>query len=1167
MAKLGDIVRGAKLNGVLPGETITAVDVKWLGQDVIDLTYEDSHGRRDGLLLYRKDEPDLEIQRPESLWGFDGDPALFQLVSEARRLKLAWLSDPMLAVHTSRIEPLPHQITAVYEAMLPKHPLRFLLADDPGAGKTIMTGLLIKELEARGDLRKCLIVCPGNLCDQWQDELEDRFHIDFTRMPKDADDVSRTGNWFKENDLAICRLDKLSRSAELQEKLRETRWDLVVCDEAHKMSASVWKGEIHKTARRKLGDLLSTITRNFLLLTATPHNGKEEDFQIFMSLLDPDRFEGKPHGDQPTPDVKDLMRRMVKEELLKFDGHKLFPERLAHTVEYELSPNEAALYEKVTAYVREEFNRADKLKNAGRKNTVGFALTVLQRRLASSPEAIYQSLRRRHERLEKQRQEAEAAKEGTAMPWPPDMPRVSDDYLDDLDDAPDDEMEEAEDKVTDSATAAQTIAELKAEIARLADLEKEALALCRSKTDRKWDELSKLLQDKTAMEDGLGHRRKLIIFTEQRDTLNYLHKRIGSLLGRPESLAIIHGAMGRKERAREEERFTQDKDVELLLATDAAGEGINLQRAHLMINYDLPWNPNRLEQRFGRIHRIGQTEVCQCWNLVASQTREGQVYLHLLKKLENISEATGGRVFNILGELRFDGKPLRDILREAIRYGESPEVKARFNEIVDEATENDRIRALLDSCALTHDFMDAGHVFTIRDEMDRAVAKTLQPQYVAAFFKTAFKALGGTLREREKNRFEATHVPAVVRNRAKSLGRRHPVLDKYERLTFETGLITVDGKPPAEYVFPGHPLMDSVIDLTLERQGHLLKCGATYVDPAATDEEVRLLVYFEHAITDASQDENGQRHVVSRRMQFVEFGVSGQIRKAGPAPYLDYRPLNQDEAPLLAQLPPLPWPREEIEAKSLGYAATNLVPAHVREVQALREAQVDKTMAAVKEHLVSEITYWSNLAAQLRENEQNGQESTKMTSAEAERMADELDDRLKSRMERLKNERHLKAQPLSVISCARVIPLPLLQKLAGHPQPAEHAAETRQSELTAMEAVMAAERKLGFVPRDVSADKCGYDIESADPSSHEHLRFIEVKGRAKGAATVTVTHNEIRTAINLKEKFILALVLLDGGQARDVVYVRQPFTQPPELGVAACDFKISHLLSLGENLR
>ncbi|MDU6374856.1 MAG: DEAD/DEAH box helicase, partial [Bradyrhizobium sp.] len=451
MSLLEDLKPGASIRGVLPNGIVTVVNVQWFGSDAIELTYKDAEGKVGNELLYRDRESDLEIVEEGRPWSFDGDGALFRLVSEAQRIHLAHLFDPVLAVHTSVVEPLPHQITAVYESMLPRQPLRFLLADDPGAGKTIMAGLLIKELIARGDLQRCLVVCPGSLAEQWQDELYRRFNLPFDILTNDKLEAARTGNWFLETNLAIARLDKLARNEDVQLKLQapDCRWDLVVVDEAHKLSATFFGGEVKYTKRYRLGQLLSQLTRHFLLMTATPHNGKEEDFQLFMALLDGDRFEGKFRDGVHVADVSDLMRRMVKENLLKFDATPLFPERVAYTVPYRLSDAEAALYKAVTDYVREEFNRAEALENDKRAGTVGFALTILQRRLASSPEAIYQSLRRRRERLESRLRELEVLHRGGQVGGVFDTrtPLLDREEVEDLDDAPDAELEETEEQV------------------------------------------------------------------------------------------------------------------------------------------------------------------------------------------------------------------------------------------------------------------------------------------------------------------------------------------------------------------------------------------------------------------------------------------------------------------------------------------------------------------------------------------------------------------------------------------------------------------------------------------------------------------------------------------------------------------------------------------------
>ncbi|MBF1999097.1 MAG: DUF3883 domain-containing protein, partial [Synechococcales cyanobacterium M58_A2018_015] len=1042
---------------------------------------------------------------------------------------------------------------------------------------------------------------------QWQDELFHKFHLPFEILTNDRIEAARTGNAFTEMPLVIARLDKLSRDENLQAKLGQTDWDLVVVDEAHKLSASFFGGEVKETKRYKLGRLLSTLTRHFLLMTATPHNGKEEDFQLFLALLDGDRFEGRFRDGVHTCDVSDLMRRLVKEDLLKFDGKPLFPERRAHTVQYSLSELEAVLYQQVTDYVREEFNRAEALANEGRKGTVGFALTILQRRLASSPEAIYQSLRRRRERLEKRlREEREPQRqveqvEGTL--WSLCLRGELE-----AEDLTAEEWEIAEEEVVDQATAARTISELQVEIERLGELEKLALRVRRSGRDRKWEELSRVIQAIFSPPRHGGHGeetlwslclrgsiRKLVIFTEHRDTLNYLVNQITTLLGRPEAVVTIHGGMGREERKRSEEAFKQDVTVQVLIATDAAGEGINLQRAHLMVNYDLPWNPNRLEQRFGRIHRIGQTEVCHLWNLVAEGTREGDVYLSLLKKLDIEQKALGGKVFDVLGKA-IAGKELRELLIEAIRYGDRPEVKAKLDQVVSDRLDQNRLRELLEERALARDFMDATKVQQIRQEMERAEARKLQPHFIASFFLEAFQRLGGTIRQREPKRYEITHVPAAIRSHDRVMGRGEPILRRYERICFEKDLISVPGKPLAAFVCPGHPLLDAVIDLTLELHRDVLRRGAILVDENDPGEAVRALVYLEHSIQDAQTGRDGRR-VVSRRMQYVEIlapqrhGEHGEIevRSGGYAPYLDYRPLTPDERTCLEvqeTLCPLCLCGSDLESQATTYAITHLVPQHLQEVRQRKEELLDKTVRAVKDRLTKEINYWDQRAADLRLQEQAGKPNAKLNSARAQQRADELADRLQRRLAELEQERKLSPLPPVVIGRALVVPIGLLQRLQGKRESAASlfARETERVEQAAMAAVMATEWALGYEPRDVSDQKCGYDIESS--AGGEGLRFIEVKGRIEGAEAVTVTKNEILTALNKPENFILALVQVpvdrsfpEGdvfkakttsgtyavpGEGCVVRYVRQPFQREPDFGASSVNYEWRELWERGE---
>lgn len=1167
MARLEDLRQGAQVRGVVPAATVTVVDVRWFGSTTVELTYKDAAGRPGNVLLLRENEPTLEIASAGRCWSLDADGARLRLVSEAYRIHLAYLFDPLLAVHTSLIEPLPHQITAVYGEMLPCQPLRFLLADDPGSGKTVMAGLLIKELRARGDLRRCLIVCPGSLVEQWQDELDRKFALPFEILTNDKLESARTGNWFAENPLIICRLDKLARSEDVQQKLAQTDWDLIVCDEAHRMAATYFGGEVRYTKRYHLGQRLSGLTRHFLLMTATPHNGKEADFQLFLALLDGDRFEGRFRDGVHQVDTSGLMRRLVKEQLLKFDGKPLFPERRAYTVSYSLSDPEARLYRAVTGYVREEFNRADALTNTNGKGTIGFALTVLQRRLASSPEAIYQSLARRRERLEKRLREARLLRRGAEnrLASGSDIPLLDDEDLDDLDNEAGAEVEATEERVVDQASAARTITELEAEVAQLVQLEGAALAVRRSGTDRKWEELSHLLQNNRDMFDAHGHRRKLVLFTEHRDTLNYLAENIRRLLGRAEAVVTIHGGVGREERKKAQDTFSHHPDVQVLVATDAAGEGINLQRAHLMVNYDLPWNPNRLEQRFGRIHRIGQTEVCHLWNLVAAETREGDVYLRLLAKLEEARSALGGQVFDVLGNLTFEERPLRELLLEAVRYGDRPDVRDRLNQVVENTLDQEELRRLLEERAIAGDLMDAARVQAVREDMERAEARRLQPHYIASFFVEAFRHLGGGIYEREPGRYEITRVPAAVRARDRQIGAGEPVLDRYERVVFDKANIRVQGKPPAAFVCPGHPLLDATADIVLEHYRDLMKQGAVLVDPLDPGEEPRALFYLEHTIQDARTEEDGHGRAASRQVHFVEMNRDGTASRAGYAPYLDYRPLAEAERAVVEVALRDAWDTETLERQALGYAITEIVPLHIEEVRRRREARVARTLAAVKERLTKEIIHWDHRAVQLKAQEDAGK-TPRLNSARAEQRRDDLEARLKKRLEELEMERHLSPLPPVIIGGALIVPAGLLQERTDR-QPGTFARDTARSEKAAMEAVMTHERTLGHEPRDVSREKVGYDIESRVPERDgepSRLRFIEVKGRVAGADTVTVTRNEILTALNKPDDFLLALVVVEGDVASAPRYVLHPFRREPDFGATSVNYDLDELIARSE---
>lgn len=1166
-ARLEEIKNGASVRGVSSLQTVQVVSVDWIGDQAINVVYRDHNGKIDEIVLYRDDEHRLEVEQNGRPWSFDADGALLRLVTEANRIKLAHYFDPYLAIHTSLVDPLPHQISAVYGEMLPRQPLRFLLADDPGAGKTIMAGLLMKELIARSDLERCLVVAPGGLVEQWQDELGQKFNLEFDILSRDMIENSRSGNPFTDRNRLIVRLDMLARNDELQEKLMSSQeWDLIICDEAHRMSATYFGGEVKYTRRYQVGQKLGQVCRHLLLMSATPHNGKEEDFQLFMALLDGDRFEGRFRDGVHYADTADMMRRLTKEELLKFDGRPLFPERRARTVKYQLSEGEAALYTAVTEYVRTEMNRVQRFAEGdGRKrNNVGFALQILQRRLASSPAAIYQSLKRRRERLESELGEARLAAKGRRTSF--NESAINADMLNNIEEYGQEEIDELEDLISTGATTAETIEQLALEVDALTDLEKRALDVLHSGVDTKWSQLNRILDD-DLMIDATGSRRKLIIFTEPKDTLHYLLDKVRARLGNPDAVEVIHGGVTREERRKVVERFMQDKDMVVLIANDAAGEGVNLQRGHLMVNYDLPWNPNKIEQRFGRIHRIGQTEVCHLWNLVAADTREGEVYARLLEKLEAAREALGGRVYDVLGEL-FDGVALKDLLFEAIQYGEKDEVKARLFQQVDGAVDQAHLLELLLRRSLTNDTMPEAKVEELRLEMERAEALRLQPHHIQSFFAEAFQHLGGRIKRREEGRWEISHVPVRIRERDRQIGTGASIQKQYERICFEKDKI--NQQPVAAFVCPGHPLLEAVISLIREQYSQIMRQGAILVDDTDPGDALSAIFLLEHTVQDGRTTSSDKPHVISQRLQFTSIDKTGNIANAGIAPHLNFRPAKPEESACVQDLLKEGWLTSDLEKSAIRFATVELAQGHISEVKARRLPEIEKVEQEVRVRLKKEINYWDSRAFELKEEERAGKK-TRLNWQNAQRRAEELAERLKRRMDQLGQERFISSQPPRVRGGMVVIPRGLLearQSSSTSPNTPNHFSQDplarRQIELVAMDAVMAAERALGNDPVDVSAQKIGYDIASHDPESG-HLRFIEVKGRIDGADSVMVTRQEVITSLHEPEKFILAIVQVAEGSAQTPHYVRGPLVdREPSFLETAIQFDLRRLLERAE---
>ena len=1169
-----------RLEGVVADGDVTVVAVEMHGPGSATLTYRTSEGRLGDRIITEADLAGFG-EADQRRWSFDADGAMFQLAAEAQRLQQAHLADPFAAVDTSNIEPYPHQIDAVYNRMLELRPLRFVLADDPGAGKTIMSGLLIRELMLRGDVVRCLIVAPGSLVEQWQDELWTKFGLSFELMSRAAVEDSRTGNPFVEKNLLIARVDQLSRSDDMLERVKGSEWDLVIVDEAHKMSAHRYGGELRKTKRFDLGEVLRERTRHLLLLTATPHNGKDDDFLAFMTLVDPDIFEGqlrkRANSDDPPemPDTSQVMRRIVKENLRTFEGRRLFPKRYAHSLPFELSAPEAELYDAVTNYVRTGMNRALKMQEGGdrRGMVVGFALAGLQRRLASSPAAIYHSLRRRRDRLADQEAELRRlAASGGPVPVV-DLPRgvrIADLEDFDFDDYSDDEWDELESQVIDAATAADTADELALEVQELEGLVRLADGVRSSREDTKWVHLRDLLRSEhfavTDSADGHGDPddvRKLIVFSEHKDTLTYLQERIVAELGRPEAVVVIHGGIKRHDRRDIQDRFRVDPTARVMVATDAAGEGVNLQVANLMVNYDLPWNPNRIEQRFGRIHRIGQSRPCHMWNLVAHKTREGKVFERLFQKIEQQRGVFGDQVYDVLGDSQINVS-LRELLMRAIRSDADPAHAAWMDEVI-ESDIGAQLEDVLSERALVSGLADTAANDEIRRAMAVARARRLLPWFVESFFCTALRLYGGRITGREGGRFEITRVPASVRAAADpALG---PVQDRYFRVTFDKSCIEPDrsrsgpgGSVRADLVSPGSPLLTAVLRKVNQDHGKTLQQGAMLVDPADSSVEPRLLVFVDHSITDGRLV-HGDRQVVSRRFEYVEIDRHGVARNPGGQPYLNYAPLTEEQVALLDGHLDLDWAGQTAEVGARDWAIEKMAGPHFSEVRAVVTNRVARVEAAVKERLQAEIRYWDQRTEEIKALEIAGGKP-RLNSGKARARADELETRLAQRRAELALEENLHNGPPTVVGAALVVPRGLLDQLEGKAPVPDATADKMETDRRAVAAVMKAERALGRRPEQQEHSNPGFDVLSYDPVNHMHY-LIEVKGHLPGTEQISVSKTQVGQAQCSPDVWRLAVVSVpnEPDVEPEVRYLIRPFE-----GVTMPESMTSMILSVSDLL-
>lgn len=794
---------GALVEGVLADEVVRLLEIRRAGESAL-VTYERQNGERGTAFLNRDALARLVPAAARATWRARWSDVALGV--QALALQAAPFEDRLLAVSSSNVTPLPHQVQAVYRDILPHPRLRFLLADDPGAGKTIMTGLYLKEVLARGQATRVLIVAPGSLTEQWIDEMWNRFGLWFVELGTQhlVSDAERGPTLADAGPLMVARLDQLARNEDLLQAVLGEDFHVVVVDEAHKMSARRWGSRTIFSKRYLVGKALAAEVPHLLLLTATPHNGKPEEFAFFMELLDVELDQRRPVlGQAP-------VRRLVKEQLVHADGTALFPPRLASTLGYVMTPDERRMYEAVTQYVAEEMNR---VMDDSVRRRVGFAMMVLQRRLASSPEAILRSLERRFDLLQSLLDRAEARDADLAILLAASL--QEDHSLEDDDEEPNDDS-------ASTASAARTPAELRAELLVLERLIVEAYRVRSSGVDQKWEALKAFLTSADSRDD-LGMRRKVIVFTEHRDTLDYLLQRMDEVLQPGEYVAVIHGQTPRHERRQAQHDFNHDRLCGILLATDAAGEGVNLQVANLMVNYDIPWNPNRLEQRFGRIHRIGQDRTCYLWNLVATDTREGYVFETLLEKLAVQREALGDRVFDVLGDV-LSGADLSRILTEAVRTPDPSDAMSVLEQRLDHELGEEVARR----AAGTTEFSPAD-LAAIQRRLEWATALDPQPVMVPTFARSALLRLGAEVQTVRPGTWSVPYVP-------EPLASEPGVARSYARIHLDRANLAADDAGAADFLAPGHPLLNALAARVSSDLAASMRDGVVLEDPLSAND-------------------------------------------------------------------------------------------------------------------------------------------------------------------------------------------------------------------------------------------------------------------------------------------------------------------------------------------
>lgn len=1098
MIEVGNIIKNLSAS-----ETVVIDKIKKLGSKY-SLSFTGVNSHKQGSKILDASQMDaLQVLASDGEFNFSGNPDKFILFAEAERINSAYQFDPLFAINCSVVDPLPHQVEAVYKFLLPQPRIRFLLADDTGAGKTIMTGLLLKELLMRHIVERILIVTPGGLTKQWQeDEMGVKFNIPFKLVNREVFNSEPTV--FQTSNHVVASIDFISKEDVLN-VLSQTSWDIIVFDEAHKLSAYEYGVKTYRSRRYEAAHVLSKQCEHLLLLTATPHRGRKDTFKLLMQLLDEDIFAT---DDLAAERVRELSQdgsnkffiRRLKEDMKDWDGKPLYKDRYTKTVSYNLTQDEKRLYDAVTEYLTVRKEQAAEAKNIH----VSLALQVMQRRLVSSIYAIRNTLRKRWLALQGLADELD--RNPSLWKQRVKLDDMDVDNLDEFDELDDEERDALDNIMADPKklklfTTSKSIAEIKQEAAEVKKLYEMANTLFnQQKEEQKYRELKLLLTSQ-----GVVEGEKLVIFTEHKDTLLYLQERLSN---NGYTVATIHGGMTVDERREAQCRF-MTPDVQILICTDAAGEGINLQFCRLLINWDVPWNPNRLEQRMGRIHRYGQQSDVIVFNMVASNTREGQVLKKLLNKLDIIREQLGDdRVYDVIQDV-LKGVSLDNIICSVLDGRESEldrfidkddkELSDIFKKSIDE---QDR--------SIAHSEVDYHDAQRLKEDSDE---RRLQPIYIKQFFERAFHYLGGEYDEVAEGIFQITQIPEVLVKRlkdehriyAENLKSLYFFFDKHRYLEYER---TNAQYGKAHYINPGNALFDTLIDCVRDSYREEMLKGTILVSP---EDKYPYFAYFvKNQIVDSRPIQNGEPNVANELLSLVCQQVNGSFERTSPAKLLDLCP---PTAFAKVVTPPAPSSEDEVMEWAFEHQTEPLLAETEKRVRKDNESRRQYLEDAFEQVI---------LDVQGEINELQGKalvsddEKTQQKLQVKEQRLAELKQRKLERLEQMNYSAELFAVEPKVLGCAYVVPLNQVEYQQSYGMSRDD-----EVEHIAMQKVMEYERQQGREPKDVSADNVGYDIRSLSPDGTK--RYIEVKGRS-GTDGVMLSENEMNRLAQLAGKAWLYIV-------------------------------------------